>query len=92
MGGSGSRQFLARFYRSWRCINSTGVGGSGAFGTFETSDDVRCSVAIRVPAQPVDATQALNLSAGLLNRLFLAGFGWSGYVPGLSGYMTMHTD
>src|SRR3984893_6970889 len=35
--------------------------------TLETSPDVRCSVAIGVPAQPVDATQALNLSAGVSN-------------------------
>jgi hypothetical protein len=33
----------------------------------ELSRDVRYSVAIRVPAQPVDATQALNLSAGVSN-------------------------
>jgi hypothetical protein len=42
-------------------MSATSANGS----TFETCRDVRGSVAIGVPAQPVDATQALNLSAGV---------------------------
>jgi len=36
-------------------------------GANRTSSDVRYPVADGVPAQPVDATQALNLSAGVSN-------------------------
>ena len=36
-------------------------------GTKRTSQDVGPFVRFRVPAQPVDATQALNLSAGVSN-------------------------
>ena len=37
------------------------------FGTNATSRDVRFVAGLGVSAQPVDATQALNLSAGVSN-------------------------
>jgi len=38
-----------------------------AYGTFETCRLRRAMSELEVPAQPVDATQALNLSAGVSN-------------------------
>src|ERR1700720_2438036 len=36
-------------------------------GAVQTTHNVRLASAMRVPAKPVDATQALNLSAGVSN-------------------------
>jgi hypothetical protein len=44
-----------------------------AIGTKRTCRDVWLFVRFRLPAQPVDATQALNLSAGVSNPKVLRG-------------------
>jgi hypothetical protein len=43
------------------------VPAISGFGTFETCPPILRMSVHRVPAQPVDATQALNLSAGVSN-------------------------
>ncbi len=47
--------------------HSTVRQGIAVSGTFRTSLDARVKSVVRMPAQPVDATQALNLSAGVSN-------------------------
>jgi hypothetical protein len=54
----------ASFFRfPWLKARLASLGTSG-FGTKPTCRSNHRMSAIRVPAQPVDATQALNLSAG----------------------------
>src|ERR1700676_1260006 len=43
------------------------LGSNGSCWHKRTSRDARLESAMRLPAQPVDATQALNLSAGVSN-------------------------
>src|ERR1700676_72711 len=50
----------------------------GTIGTFGTCQPARKLSAHRVPAQPVDATQALNLSAGVSNCKVSRGRSFSG--------------
>ena len=49
-----------RALQQWRCLNM-------AFARFSASFDFRLLQQYRLPAQPVAATQALNLSAGVSN-------------------------
>jgi hypothetical protein len=62
-------QLTASFISNQACMSPN--------GTFRKWRDVRLESVKRLPAQPVDATQALNLSAGVSNSKVLRGRSFS---------------